>query len=90
MSSKILMLKKVTMQHRKTNIVCNKAKGRISKRVLQENKASQIFQKTNISYPPDMHIYVSGGKKCSFFREFGVLFFVETSVLRFALLPYYR
>ena len=31
-------------------IVGNKAKGRISKRVFQENKARQIFQKTNISY----------------------------------------
>ena len=30
--------------------VINKAKGRISKRVLQENKARQIFQKINISY----------------------------------------
>ena len=29
----------------------NKAKGRISKRVLQENKARQIFQKMKISYP---------------------------------------
>ena len=32
-------------------IVGNKAKGRISKRVFQENKACQIFRKTNISYP---------------------------------------
>ena len=31
--------------------VGNKAKGRISKRVFQENKARQIFRKTNISYP---------------------------------------
>ena len=31
--------------------VGNKAKGRISKRVFQENKACQIFRKTNISYP---------------------------------------
>ena len=31
-------------------IVGNKAKGRISKRVFQENKARQIFRKTNISY----------------------------------------
>ena len=31
-----------------------------------------------------------GGKKCSFFGKFGVLCFLETSVLRFALLPYYR
>ena len=28
-----------------------KAKGRISKRVFQENKGRQIFRKTNISYP---------------------------------------
>ena len=35
-------------------------KERISKRVFQENKARQIFRKTNISYPP---------KKCSFFME---------------------
>ena len=32
-------------------IVRNKAKGRISKQVFQENKARQIFRKTNISYP---------------------------------------
>ena len=31
--------------------VGNKAKGRISKRVFQENKARQIFRKTNISDP---------------------------------------
>ena len=29
----------------------NKVKGRISKLVFQENKARQIFRKTNISYP---------------------------------------
>ena len=34
----------------KRDIVGNKAKGRTSKRMLQENKASQIFRKTNISY----------------------------------------
>ena len=28
--------------------------------------------------------------RCSFFRKFGVLCFLETLVLRFALLPYYR
>ena len=32
-------------------VVGNKAKGRISKRVFQENKARQNFRKTNISYP---------------------------------------
>ena len=35
-------------------------------------------------------VCVSGGKKCSFFGKFGVLCFLETPVLRFALLPYYR
>ena len=33
----------------KLNFVGNKAKGRISKRVFQENKARQISQKTKIS-----------------------------------------
>ena len=32
----------------------------------------------------------SGGKKCSFSGKFGVLCFLETTVLKFALLPYYR
>ena len=31
--------------------VGNKAEGRISKRVFQENKVRQIFRKTNIFYP---------------------------------------
>ena len=35
-------------------------------------------------------VYISGGKKCLFFGNFGVLCFLETPVLRFALLPYYR
>ena len=34
-----------------SHIVGNKAKGRISKRVFQENKANQIFRKTHISNP---------------------------------------
>ena len=32
-------------------VVGNKAKAQISKRMLQENKAHHIFQKTNISHP---------------------------------------
>ena len=72
------------------HFVGNKAKGRISKRVFQESKARQIFRKTNIFYPPDTHTYVSGGKKCSFFGKFAVLCFLETPILRFAVLPYYR
>ena len=34
-----------------TEILGNKAKGRISKWVFQENKARQIFRKRSISYP---------------------------------------
>ena len=70
-------------------IVGNKAKGLITKRVFQESKARHNFRKTNISYPPNTHTYVcvSGGKKCLFFRNFGKLCFIETPVLRFALLP---
>ena len=72
--------------------VGNKAKGRISKRVFQESKARQNFRKNKHFLPPDTHTYVcvSGGKKCLFFGNFGVLCFLETPVLRFALLPYYR
>ena len=29
-------------------------------------------------------------KNCSFFRKFGMLYFLETPVLRFTLFPYYR
>ena len=36
------------------------------------------------------YVCVSVGKKCSFLGTFDVLFFLETPVLRFALLPYYR
>ena len=44
----------------KAKVVGNKAKGRISKRMFQENKASQIFQKTNISYSliPEMFVFL--------------------------------
>ena len=39
------------VQNRPPYFVDNKAKGQISKWVFQENKARQIFRKTNISYP---------------------------------------
>ena len=74
--------------------VGSKAKGRNSKGVFQENKARQIFRKTNISYPlirTRMCAQQGGGsKKCLFFGKFGMLCFPETPVLRFVLLPYYR
>ena len=39
------------MSNRLPKFVGNKANGRILKRRLQENKARQIFRKSNISYP---------------------------------------
>ena len=44
------------------------------------------FCKNEYFLAPEM--CVSGGKKCSFFGKFGVLCFLETLVLRFALLPF--
>ena len=68
------------------HFVDNKAKGRILKRVFQENKASQIFRKTNISH---VRVYIRG-LECSFCGKFGVLCLLETPALRLALLPYYQ
>ena len=72
--------------------VGNKAKGRISERVFQENKACQIFRKTNISHPvilPRTCRY-QGVRNIHFPGKFSVLCFLETPVLIFALLLYYR
>ena len=54
-----------------------------------ESKLS-VLRKNGYFLLPDTHTCVSGGKKCPFFRKFNVLCFLETPVLRFALLPYYR
>ena len=54
------------------HFVGNKLKGRISKRVFQENKPRQIFRKTNISYP-----LICTHVRC----------FLEILVLRFVLFP---
>ena len=42
----------------KEELVGKIAKGRVSKRVFQENKASQISRKTNISYHLYTHVRV--------------------------------
>ena len=72
--------------------VGNKANGRFSRWVLQENKAHQIFKKNEHFLPPDTHTHtcVSEGKNCLFFGKSGVLCFLATTVLKFAHLPYYR
>ena len=59
--------------------------------MLQENKARQIFRKTNISYPPiRMRTCSYQGIRDVRFLENLARFFLVTPVLRFALLLYYR
>ena len=72
------------MQFPVMRFVGNKAKGRLFKQVLQENKARQIFQKTNIFHP------LIRTQRVRFSENFGALCFLVTPVLRFALLPEYR
>ena len=74
-----------TMQFRLSyQIAGNKAKKWISKRVFQDNKARQFSEKQRLL------VCASGGKKCLFFGKFDVLCFLGKTVLRFAILPYYR
>ena len=68
-------------------LVGNKAEGRISKGVLQENKVRQTFRKTNISYPLETHKHMC---EIFVFRKICVFCFLVTPVLRFALLHNYR
>ena len=51
-------------------IVGNKAKGRISKRVFQENKACQIFRKTTISYQGVRNVCFSENLACFVFFKY--------------------
>ena len=68
-------------------------KGESQNGCFKKTRHAKIFRKTNISYPlipTSTYVCVSGGKKCLFFGKFGVFCFLETPVLRFCLLPYYR
>ena len=53
---------------------------------VSRKQSTPNFSKNEHFLAPDK----SGDKKCLFFRKFGVLCFLETPVLRLALLPYYR
>ena len=59
---------------------------------VSRKQSTRNFPKNEYFLPLDTHTYVrvSGGKKYSFFGKLGMLYFLETSVLRFALLPNYR
>ena len=58
----------------------------------KKKQSTPKFPENKRFLPPDtyMHVCVSGGKKCLFFGNFGVLCFLEAPVLKFALLPFYR
>ena len=93
MAAKIIQEKTKYEFYRKQQVVGNMTNGKISKRVLQENKARQVFRKTNISYPLIQTrgcVCVKGVRSIRFFRNFGKLCFLGTPTLRFALLPYCR
>ena len=81
----------------------NKAKGRISKRVFQENKARQVFRKTNIFYPPLVRIRTctyQGVKNVCFGKIWRALFSSSTrfevpeklqiTIFNLGLSPVYR
>ena len=59
---------------------------------VSRKQSTPNFPKNKHFLSLDTHTYVcvSGGKKCSFFGKFGMLCFLKTPVLRFALSPYYR
>ena len=78
---KIIFSANIILWKSPSKFVGNNAKGQISKRVFQENKARPIFTHTYVS--------VSRGKKYSFFGKFGVLYFLGIPVLRLALLPHF-
>ena len=73
-------------KNRNSDYVGNKAKGRISKRVSQENKAPQIFRKTNISYP----LIRTSTCSCQEVRNDRFSENLASFVLRLTLLPCYR
>ena len=66
----------------------NKAKGKISERVLQENKACPIFWKKNVSYPliHTRAFAYQGIRNVRFFGKLGELFFFCNT--RFEIRPF--
>ena len=71
-------------------------KGKSQNRCFKKLKHAKFSEKRTFLIPWYAHVgthtyvCVSRGKKCLFFRNICVLCFLETPVLRFALLAYYR
>ena len=62
-------------------------KGESQNVCFKKTKQAKFSEKRKFSTP--WYAHYQGDKKCSFFRKFGFLCFLETPVLRFALLRYY-
>ena len=77
------------MIRRIIRFVGNEENGRISKQVLQENKASQIFRKNEhfLTSETRMYVCVSGIKKYLLSEKFGVLWASLTGVSRKQSMP---
>ena len=80
------------MECHKSQFVGSKTKGRISKRVLQENKARQIVQKTKAFYPliRASRCAYQGVRDCFFFSEIWRALFsckIRFDIRPFAVLP---
>ena len=75
---------------RKARNKCRKTR-KADPSTVSRKQSTPSFSKMEHLLPPDTHtnMYISGGKKCSFFGKFGVLCFLEIPGLRFAFLPYY-
>ena len=88
---KSLVALKIGFQNMSNSSVIRQ-KGESQNGCFKKTKQAKFSKKPEHFLPPDTHTYVcvSGGKKCSFFEKFGVLCFLETPLLRLALLPYYR
>ena len=75
------------MQGQILKFVSNKAKRANLKTGVSRKQSTPNFPKNEYFLPPDTHTW---GKKCSFLGKCSVLCFLETPVLRLALLPYFQ
>ena len=66
-------------------------KGKSQNGCFNKTKNAKFFENRTFLTPWYAHLRMPiKGKKCSFLGKFGVLCFLETPVLRFVLLAYYR
>ena len=73
------------------NMLVIRQKGKSQNRWFKKTKLAKLPEKQTFITLWYAHICViQRDKKCLFFGKFGILCFLETCILRFALLPYYR